>query len=170
MDAVLRPAVVNGVNVHELQGFRQLAAADADEARMSPRVVARWLGGDASRVDCGSASVYLGGEGNLNPMQALLASLAACEVDVIATHAALIGLQIEELEVEATGSFDLRSYLGLDDAPGSGYDEVTYRARLLAPDATPEQIAHLHERCERSSPVGDTLARQVAVKTEIQSW
>jgi uncharacterized OsmC-like protein len=162
--------VVNGVNVEELEGFRQLAAADADEARMSPRVIARWLGGDASRVDCGSAGVHLGGEGHLNPMQALLASLAACEVDVIATHAALMGLRIEELEVEATGWFDLRSYLGLEDAPGSGYDEVTYRARLRAPDATPEQIAHLHERCERSSPVGDSLVRPVPVKTEIESW
>ena len=162
--------IINGVDVDELEGFRKVAAADADEAQMTPRVIARWLGGDTSRVDCGSASVHLGGEGNLNPMQALLTSLAACEVDVIATHAALIGLRIEELEVEATGRFDLRSYLGLEDAPGSGYDEVTYRARLRAPDATPEQLAHLHGRCERSSPVGDTLVRPVPVKMEIESW
>lgn len=102
-------------------------------------------------------------------MQALLASLAACEVDVIATHAALIGLRIEELEVEATGRFDLRSYLGLEDAPSSGYNEVTYRARLRAPDATPAQLAYLHQRCEHSSPVRDSLVRPVPVRTAIEA-
>ena len=72
-----------------------------------------------------------GGEGNLNPMQALLASLAACEVDVIATHAAPIGVRIEGLGVEATGQFGLRSHLGVEDAPGRD-TEVTYRARVRA--------------------------------------
>lgn len=133
-------------------------------------MTARWLGGDASRVKCGPAAVDLGGEGNLNPMQVLLASLAACEVDVIATHAALIDVRIEELEVEAAGHFDLRSYLGVEDAPGPGYEEVTYRARVRAPEVTPKQLAYLRERCERSSPVGDTLQRCVPVRIELETW
>ena len=162
--------VVNGLDVDELEGFKKLVAEEVGQARMEPRVTARWLGGDASRVECGPVGVELGGEGNLNPMQALLASLAACEVDVIATHAALIGVHIEELEVEAAGHFDLRSYLGLEGGPGSGYDEITYRARVRAPDASPEQLAHLRERCERCSPVGDTLTRSVPVRTELQPW
>lgn len=162
--------VINGVDVDELEGFKQLAAADAGHARWDPRVTARWQGGDASRVECGSATVELGGEGNLSPMEALLASLAACEVDVIATHAARVGLEIAELEVAATGRFDVRAYLGLEGTPGSGYDEITYRARLRAPQATPEQLAYLRERCERSSPVGDTLARSVPVEAEIEPW
>ena len=162
--------VINGVDVDELAGLKEIVAADAEQARSGPRVTARWLGGDASRVECGPAAVELGGEGNLNPMQALLASLAACEVDVIATHAALIGVRIDALEVEAAGQFDLRSYLGVDDAPGSGYDEVTYRARIRAPEATPQQLAHLRERCERCSPVGDTLARSVPVTIELETW
>ncbi len=160
--------VINGLDVDELAGFKQLVASDAGHARQDPRVTARWLGGDASRVDCESATVQLGGDGNLNAMQALLASLAACEVDVIATHASLIGLEIAELEIEATGHFDLRSYLGLEGAPGPGYDEVTYRARLRAPNATLEQLAYLRERCERSSPVGDTLMRSVPVRLEME--
>lgn len=169
-DEEVAMTVINGVNVDELEGLRQLVAEDPGQARSAPRVTARWLGGDASRVECGSARVELGGEGNLNPMQALLASLAACEVDVIATHAALVGLYIEELELEAAGDFDLRCYLGFDDVPGSGFDEITYRVRLRAPAATPQQLAHLRERCEQSSPVGDTLARSVAVRMEGDLW
>lgn len=162
--------VINGLDIDELEGFKQLVAADASHARRDPRVTARWLGGDASRVECESVTIGLGGDGNLNAMQALLASLAACEVDVIATHAALIGLEIAELVIEATGHFDVRSYLALEGAPGPGYDEVTCRARLRAPDVTPEQLAYLRERCERSSPVGDTLVRSVAVKLQVETW
>ena len=163
-------SVINGVDVDELDGFKEAVVADAGQARSDPRVTARWLGGDASRVECGPAGVEIGGEGNLNPMQALLASLAACEVDVIATHAAVIGLRIEELELEAAGHFDLRSYLGVENAPGSGYQEVTYRARIRAPEATPEQLAYLRKRCQLSSPVGDTLERRVPVTIGLEEW
>jgi uncharacterized OsmC-like protein len=101
-------------------------------------------------------------------MQTLLASLAACDVDVVALHAALIGLRVEELSVEATGHFDVRAYLALDEAQGSGYDGISYRVRLRAPGATPEQIADLRERCERSSPVGDSLHRQIPLRLEVE--
>lgn len=161
--------VINGLDVDELEGFKQLVSANPNEARQDQRLAARWLGGDASHIECGSATLELGGDGNLNAMQALLASLAACEIDVIATHAALTGLEIAGLEVEATGHFDMRSYLGLEGAPGPGYDEVTVRARLRAPDATPDQLDYLRRRCKRSSPVGDTLGRSVPVTLELES-
>jgi hypothetical protein len=38
--------------------------------------------------------------------------------------------------------------------------------RISAPGATPEQIASLRERCERSSPVGDSMSRAIPLKLE----
>ncbi len=93
---------------------------------------------------------YLGGDGYLNPMKMLLACLAACDVDLVAMHASFLGLKIENLSIEATGHFSVQSYLGFDDAPGSGYDQIAYTIRFNAPDATQEQIDYLIERCERS--------------------
>ena len=107
---------------------------------------------------------YLGGEGYLNPMKMLLACLAAWDVDMIAMHASFFGLHIESLSVEASGHFNVRSYLGLDDVPGSGYDGISYTVRINAPDIAQEQIDYLVERCERSSPVGDSLARSIPLK------
>jgi hypothetical protein len=82
---------------------------------------------------------------------------------VIAT---MIGLEVNSLRVEASGHFNVQSYIGLEDKPGAGYDQISYKVVLDAPEATPEQIAYLTERCERSSPVGDTLARKVAMTLE----
>ncbi len=96
----------------------------------------------------------------------VLAALAACDVDLVAMHATMIGLEVNSLRVEASGHFNVQSYIGLEDKPGSGYDQISYKVILDAPDATPEQIEYLVERCEQSSPVGDTLERNVSMTLE----
>src|SRR6185503_289167 len=79
-----------------------------------PRVVAHWIGDSRSKVTFGDAALYLGGDGDLNPMQALLGAFAACDVDLVAMHAALLGVHVEELWIEASGPFHVAPYLGLD--------------------------------------------------------
>ena len=100
----------------------------------------------------------MGGDDDPSAMKMFLACLAACDVEVIATHASLLGLRIEDLEIEASGHFAIRRLLGLD-GPAPGYDRVSYTVRLRAPGATEEQVARLREMCERGSPVGDSFGR-----------
>lgn len=152
---------INGLDVAELRAFRDMAAQDATVADRNPILIAHWVGGSRSRVEFGNKVAYLGGDDDFNSMQMVLATLAACDVDLVAMHASFLGIPIESLSVEATGHFNVRSYLGLEGAPGSGYDRMSYTVRIVAPHATPEQIAYLRERCERSSPVGDSLARAI---------
>ena len=159
---------INGIDVDDLQTFRRTVREDPTKADRRPTVVAHWVGGSRSRIEYGDVVTYLGGEGELNAMQALLAALAACDIDVVAMHAAMIGVQIESMTVEATGHFNVTSYLGLDHPSGSGYDGMTYRIRLWAPGANPEQVAYLRERCERSSPVGDSLTRAIPLELDIR--
>ena len=129
-------------------------------------VVAHWVGESRSRIEFNDVVTHIGGDEELNAMQYVLASLAACDVDVVATHAAMIGLEIESLSVEASGHFNVQSLMGLAGKPGSGYDQISYTVRVEAPEATPEQLAHLRERCEQSSPVGDSLSRSIPMQLE----
>ena len=85
---------------------------------------------------------------------------------MLTMHASFLGLKVESLAIEVSGHFNVQSYLGLEGAPGSGYDEISYTVRVSAPRATPEQIAYLRERCERSSPVGDSMSRAIPLKLE----
>ena len=160
---------INGVNVTETLKFKNVCRQDPAKADRHPVLVAHWVGGSRSRVEFKDKVVHIGGDDELNPMQMLLATLAACDADLVAMHASLLGLKIESLSVEATGHFNVQSYLGLEGGPGSGYDAIGYTVRLSVPGATLEQITHLRERCERSSPVGDSLARAIPLKLEFEA-
>jgi len=157
---------INGINVPKMLELKRLCGQDPTKADHNPTLVGHWIGGSRSRVEFKDRVVNIGGPGNLDAMQMLLASLAACDVDLIAVHASLLGLKIKSLSVEVTGHFNLQAYLGLQAATGSGYDGVAYTVRLSVPGATPAQVAHLRERCERSSPVGDSLARAIPVRLD----
>lgn len=163
------PTVIGMPDAEALRRDRAMVERDPSLARHSPKVVGRWVGGDASRIECDGAAISLGGEGNLSPMEALLAALAACEVDVVATNASLLGLDVERLTVEATGSFDVRSYLGFDDAPSPGFEAVSYVVHATIADATPQQLRRLQDRCERSSPVADSLARAIPLELSFET-
>ena len=159
--------VVNGMEQDKLLSFKDAVDGDATLADRWPTVVAHWDGKSASRIEFEDKVAHIGGRGELNPMQMVLASFAACDVDLVAMHATMIGLEVKSLSVEASGHFNVQSYIGIDGTPGSGYDQIAYKGRLDAPEATPEQIAYLTERCERSSPVGDTLSRAIKMELEV---
>lgn len=161
-------ADINGVNVIGMLEFKDTVMQDSTKADNNPALVAHWVGGSRSRVELEDKVVHMGGDGEFDSMQMLLATLAACEVDLVAMHASFIGIKIESLSVQVTGHFNIQAYLGLDSALGSGYDAIAYTVRLSAPDVTPEQISHLRERCERSSPVGDSLKRAIPLKLEFE--
>lgn len=156
----------NGIEVEPLLAFRDSVKLDPTKADRNLTLTAEWMGGDQSRIKFRDIETYLGGKGYLNPMQMFLACLAACDVDMITMHASFIGLKVESLSIEVSGHYNVQSYLGLVDAPGSGYDYIAYTVRINAPDVTPEQIDYLIERCEKSSPVGDSFTRAIPMKLE----
>jgi uncharacterized OsmC-like protein len=162
-------AATEGTGAGALRTYKAMVEEEPSLGERSPSVVARWAGGDASNIECGGMAISLGGEERLPPMQAVLAALAACDVDVVATHAALLGLDLEGIVVEATGHFDIRSYLGVEGAPRPGFDAISYVVHVAAPEATPGQIRYLRQRCEQSSPVGDSLTRTIPLQLRFET-
>lgn len=155
-----------GIEIEPLEKFKQKVIADGRIADREPFMEGKWIGGDASSINFGGLELQIGGEGKLNPMQMLLASFIACDIDVLAMHSSFLGLKIEELTIEASGKFNVQSYIGAADEPGSGYNNIDYTVRIKAPSITPEQQEYLIERCDISSPVGDTLTRPVQLNLE----
>lgn len=159
-------ARVNGYDLAELRGYIESIRRDPSVADRDPVVRATWLGGSRARVEDGSGLLFhVGGDGEPSAMRALLGTLAACDVEVVSTHAALLGVKLEGLEVEARTHFNVAKLLGLE-GPDPGFERVSYTVRVSAPGATREQLERLREMCETASPVGHTLARPVPLTLE----
>jgi uncharacterized OsmC-like protein len=158
---------VTQVDAEQIRAYINKVGAAPHLMDRQPRVVAQLVGDSRSKVTFGDAALYLGGDGELNPMQALLGTLAACDVDLVAMHAALLGIEIIELWVEASGHFHVARYLGLESNQPPGYQDITYTVHLRVREATQDQIELLRQRCETGSPVGDTLARSIPLALEL---
>ena len=159
--------VLNGVNVRELRDYIAECERNPAEAERNPKIVAKWVGGSRAQVDFGGSVVHMGGDQDPSAMKMLLACLAACDVEVLATHASLLGIQVESLEIEASGHFNIRRLLGLEGV-GPGYDRAGYTVRIRAPGASDEQVVRLKEMCERGSPVGDSFARSLPLALQFE--
>jgi uncharacterized OsmC-like protein len=159
---------LNGMDVDELREYIDSVAADGTQADRDPTVTARWVGGTRAEVvsTLGGAPVYMGGDDDPSAMGILLRALAACDIEVVATRATLLGIEIEDLTIEATGYFNVARYLGVEAPSGAGYQRASYTVHLKTKGgASPEQIADLNAALE-ASPVGDTFERNVPVSFE----
>lgn len=161
---------VNGIDVEGLKSYIEGVRQDRSKADRHPLVVAHWEGKSRARIETdGRKGFYLGGDDDFSACHAILGALAACDVEVVATHASLIGLEINELRVEATGRFNVASLLGVESPTDAAYESVSYKVVIDAPDASEDQIEHLKEACERFSPVGDSLRKAIPLTLEFES-
>jgi len=80
-----------------------------------------------------------------------------------------MGVEREDLSVEARGHFNVARYLGLESPEGPGYARVGYTVRVHPNNATAEQLAELKAACQDASPVADTLQRSVDVTFEFEA-
>jgi len=160
---------LNGMDVDELRDYIDAVTADAAQADRDPTVVARWVGGTRAEVvsTLGGPPVYMGGDDDPSAMGILLRALAACDIEVVVTRATLLGIEIEDLSIEARGYFNVARYLGVEARQGAGYQRASYSVHLKTKGgASPEQVADLKAALD-ASPVGDTFERNVPVTFEL---
>lgn len=102
---------LNGIDVEGLKGYVESLRNDPSKADRDPVVVAHWEGDSRSRIEMDERkSLYVGGDDQFSAMAGLLGMLAACDVEVVSIHAALIGLEITDLRVEARGHSTSRRF------------------------------------------------------------
>ncbi|HYB76130.1 MAG TPA: OsmC family protein [Nitrososphaerales archaeon] len=159
---------LNGFDVDELSGESRDLAKHKEKCQVSRTLRAEWKGGARARVySPDGKELFVGGEGEFGAMSVALASLLACEIDVLATNATLRGIELETLTVEGTGEFNYARYMNAAKEPAPGYQGISYTVRIKSKKASKEQLAELTRLCETASPVGDTFSRRVPLKLDV---
>ena len=101
-----------------------------------------------------------------NPVELILAALGGCQEIVYRAYAAVLGIEIDYIEVHAKGNIDLHGFLGLGDVP-AGFTNINFTTRIIS-SASPESIGQLASLVEKHCPVQDTLARPIPVSGKVE--
>lgn len=111
----------------------------------------------------------IGGDDNSpSPGWLFRAAVAACDVTVIAMRAAMLGIEISEIEVTIDGESDDRGIFGLDESVPPGPLTLRTRVRVAAPGADGETLRTLAEWGVAHCPVCDAAKRAVPTEVEIE--
>lgn len=160
-------SILNELDADQVRQDASDAREDPSKCVMVRKLNAQWVGGTRARVFSGEKEIYIGGQKDFGAMSAALASLLACEIDLLATQATVRGIELEKLSIEASGDFNAARYLAGGEGPSPGFQKVEYTLTIRSKNATHQQLQDLAKLCESSSPVGDTFARPVPISMRI---
>jgi uncharacterized OsmC-like protein len=178
----IQTRTVNGVAVDEL--FKTIDAIKATPviSKFKFSLANRWMGGGHNRstiknfhgacqdverpqafvLDADEPPLLLGEDKGANPVEHLLNALAACVTTAMVYHAAVKGIEIEELESTVEGRIDLRGFLNIDPSVRNGYQDIQMKFRIKA-DVSDEQLRELYQLGPTFSPVFDSVTKGVPV-------
>jgi uncharacterized OsmC-like protein len=99
-----------------------------------------------------------------NPGDLLCAALAACEDGTIRMVAGILGVELEELEVQVSGDLDVRGTLGVDPGVRVGFEELECSVTIrVAPGTDPRAVGRLLAAAERFCVNLDSLTKGVRI-------
>lgn len=101
-----------------------------------------------------------------NPVELVLAALGTCQEIMYVAFAALMGIQLDGVEIHLKGRMDLKGMFAVDDTVPPGFERVEYETRLFSPEP-PERVQALVEMVGRHCPVLDILTRPVPVSGKV---
>lgn len=114
-------------------------------------------------MDADEPEILAGNDEGANPVEHLLHALASCLTTSMVAHAAVRGIEIEELESELEGDLDLRGFLGLAMDVPKGYTNIRAKFRVKA---KPEDVSRIRELAF-FSPVFNTIMNGANVEVEV---
>ncbi|MDK8183345.1 OsmC family protein [Paenibacillus sp. UMB4589-SE434] len=95
----------------------------------------------------------------MNPVEAVLCALGACQSIVVAAFAQVQNFTYEEFHVELEGDLDPDGFMGLADVR-PGFQEIRFVMHFKTNESQEKTEAFV-EFVERTCPVGDCLANGV---------
>jgi uncharacterized OsmC-like protein len=177
---------INGIEIDTLVGTVNAIKKDPQLGACHFRACNTWLSGNHNRstvtgffgakqeiahkqtftMDADEPAILAGDDQGANPVEHLLHALASCLTTSMVAHAAVRGIEIEELESKLEGDIDLRGFLGLSKDVPKGYTNIRANFRVKA---KPEDVEKIRELA-KFSPVFNTITNgaDVAVNVELK--
>jgi len=169
-------AKLNGLELEKLEEIVKIVSENREKAEELNRWRARvrWLGGFRSRAFVRDHSFIVDEPADLagidvapNAVEYVLSALGACLTVGFILNATKNNIEVEDFEIALEGKINnILTFLGLSKDGHPGYEEVRAKFYVKA-KAEPERIQRILEETVATSPVGNTLARNVKIIPEL---
>lgn len=101
-----------------------------------------------------------------NPGELLCAALACCQDGTLRMVADVLGVKLQQVEVEVTGKVDVRGSMAMDPQVPVGFQSIRCAARIeVAPGTPPDRCQRLLAEAERLCINLQTLRAGVTVES-----
>lgn len=107
-----------------------------------------------------------GQDAGANPIEFALGALASCHVVTYQFWASQLGIELDEIAVDAEGDLDVRGFFGLDASVRPGFSAVRVSVSLSGPETT-DRYQQLHKAVENHCPVLDMFSNATPVDTRL---
>jgi uncharacterized OsmC-like protein len=175
---------VNGIYLPQLQATVDAIQQEPELGLCKFRATNTWLGGNQNRttisgfyaakqeiahqqtfeLHADEPPLLAGNDAGANPVEHLLNALAACVTTSMVAHAAIRGIEIEELESSIEGDIDLNGFLGLDEDAPRGFTDIRVNFKVKADVENLERLQRLTEY----SPVFNTITQGANVAIQVE--
>jgi uncharacterized OsmC-like protein len=176
--------IVNGINMNVLQDTVKAIKEDPELGTCKFHITNKWLGANHNRskiesfygakqefdhkqpfeLHADEPPILAGQDQGPNPVEHLLHALAACVTTSMVAHAAVRGIDIEEVESEIEGDIDLQGFLGLSKDVPKGYTNIRVKFKVKSDIKDTEQL----KRLAQFSPIYNTLINGTKVDIQVE--
>lgn len=179
---------LNGLDVYELDKTLFAVAKQPELGQVQFALESDWIDGchqrsttgpcrqNGSEVESRTArytmesdepAALLGTDKATSPAEYVLQALAGCYAVTFAKNATVRNIELTSLRFDLETDIDLQGFLGLADDVRPGAQEIRIAVSASSSNATIEQLEELTRSVEGQSPIRDTLANPVTVRTTL---
>ncbi|MCD1294067.1 osmotically inducible protein C [Methanocella sp. CWC-04] len=186
---MIEEKIVNGINVTKLYSTIDTIKERPGLAKFQFRATNKWVNSMHNRAkvkdfygagkeddtrtepyvfDADEPQVLLGEDQGANPVEYVLVALSACLTTSLVAHAAVKGIQLDEVESRLEGDLDVRGFLGISNSVRRGYEKIRVTFKIKS-NATREQLLELIDVAQKRSPVFDITHNTTPITVTLET-
>lgn len=147
---------------------------NAENAKLTYKVAGVGVGSVATRLNAGKhqftvdePAALAGDDAAASPVEYVLGAVIACQVVVYRLYAEQLGIQIDDITINAEGDLDVRGLFGIDPAVRPGFSDIRLAVSISGPE-TQERYEELARTVEARCPVQDMLSNSTPVSAVVR--
>ena len=165
--------ILNGVPVDQCLNLVKNVQENPSKGQTVWKASTSWKGGFECESTIRNHTVLMnepkglgGSDSAPNMVEMVLAAYSSCLTVGYNLNASIQGINVRNIKVEVQGDLDLQGFFGLSESVPAGFSSINATVYLDS-DATESQLAALHEKVLKTSPVGSILSRSIPVNTQL---